>query len=190
MKSIYFLATKLKVYIIELPLIALLVFAIIYNKHSKELLKFYPLQIALSLGIVFIFIYFLRLVRLNTDEVRCIGLFSSKDRASLKKGRRLVLTLRKGRKLRIEVFAKGEAPLLDWVNPEDYTDSEINVFRTKAVGGAGSAKKLLKYFDIPSDDFEEILNSESFEKEYEAINLTSKLSENGQEISLKFTETL
>ena len=129
-------------------------------------------------------------MRLNTDEVRCLGLFSSKDRVALKKDRRLVLTLKKGRKLLIEVFATGEAPLLDWVNPEDYLDSEINVFRAKAVGGLASAKKLLKYFDIPTEDFEKILSDEAFEKEYEAISLASKTEEIGKKISLKFTKTI
>ncbi len=190
MKSIYFFATKLRVYLIELPLIALLVFAIIYNKHSTNLFKFYPLQVLLILGIVFIFIYFLRFVRLNTDEVRCIGLFSSKDRVALKKGRCLVLTLKKHRKLLVEVFGIGEAPLLDWVNPEEYADSEINIFRAKAVGGEASAKKLLKYFDIPKDDFEAILKSESFEKEYEAITLSVTNTEIGKKIRLTFTETI
>ncbi len=190
MKSIYFFSTKLKIYITELPLVVLLVFAIIYNKHSNGLLKFYPLQVLLILGIIFIFIYFLRFVRLNTDEVRCIGLFSSKDRVALKKDRRLVLSLKKGRRLLVEVFGIGEAPLLDWVNPEEYSDSEINIFRAKAVGGARSAKKMLKYFDIPQNDFEEILKNESFEKEYEAISLSVTNTEDSKKISLRFTKTI
>lgn len=190
MKSIYFFATKFRIYLIELPLIAMLVFAAIYNNRSKELFKFYPLIIALSLGIIFIFIYFLRLVRLNNVEVRCVGLFSSKDRVTLKKDRRLVLTLRKKKRLLIEVFGIGEAPLLDWVDPNEYLDYEINVFRARAVGGKGQAKKLLKYFDIPKEDFEEILELESFEKEYESISLSAKVGEKGKEISLKFIETI
>ena len=190
MKSIYFLATKLRIYLIELPLIAILIFAIIYNKHSTGLFKFYPLIIALCLGILFIFIYFLRLVKISTDEIRCLGLFSSKDRTALKKDRRLVLTLKKGKRLLVEVFGIGEAPLLDWVDPEEYTDSELNVFRAKAGGGERQAKKMLRYFDIPEEDFKKILDSECFEKEYEAISLSAKVGEKGKEISLRFTETI
>ena len=190
MKSIYFFSTKPRVYLTELPLIALLVLAIVYNKHSTGLLKFYPLMVLLVLGMAFIFIYFLRFVRINTDEARVIGLFSSKDRVALKKDRRLVLTLKKGRRLRVEVFSTGEAPLLDWVNPEEYSDEELNVFRAKAVGGEGSAKRMLKYFDIPTEDFEKILKSESFEKEYEAISLSAMNTKECRRISLKFTETI
>jgi len=190
MKSIYLFSTKLKVYLIELPLIVLLILAIAYNDSSKGLLKLYPLQVALILGMIFIFIYFLQLVKISTDEVRCIGLFSSKDSAIIKKDKKLVITLIKRRRLLIELFGIGEAPLLDWVNPEDYKDTEINLFKTKCVGAKRAAKKILKYFDIDKNDFDEILENESFKKEYEAITLETRISENGKEISLRFNETL
>jgi hypothetical protein len=175
---------------LELPLVILLILAIAYNDNSKELLKLYPLQILLILGMIFIFIYFFRLVKLNTDEVRCIGLFSSKDSAIIKQDKRLAVTLMSRGRLMIEVFGIGEAPLLDWVNPEDYKNSEINLFRTKCVGSKRAAKKILSYFDIDKTDFDKIFENESFEKEYEAITLKTCLSENGKEISLRFNKTL
>ena len=190
MKGIYFFSTKLRVYLTELPLIALLVFAIIFNDKADTLFKLYPLITALILGIIFIFIYFLRFVKISTDEVRCIGLFTSRDSTALKKDRRLVITLKKHKRLLVEVFAIGEAPLLDWVNPEEYRDSELNVFRAKTLGAKRSAKKLLSYFDIDESDFEKILDGESFEKEYEAITLFAITGENGKVISLKFNETI
>ncbi len=190
MKSIYFFSTKLAVYLTELPMIVFLVLAIAYNNNADTLFKLYPLQAALIALMIFTFVYFLRFVKLSADEVRCVGLFSSKDRVALKKNRCLVLTLKKRRKLLFEVFSIGEAPLLDWVNPEDYTNSEINIFRAKSVGGERSAKKMLKYFDIPNDDFSEILESESFEKEYEAIILSATTTDLGRKISLRFTETI
>ncbi len=190
MKNIYFFSTKLIVYLLELPLLALLIFAIAYNNKSDELLKLYPLQVLLILGVVFIFIYFLRFVKINTDEVRCIGLFSSKDSVSIKKDRRLVFTLMKHGNLLVEVFGIGEAPTLDWVNPEDYKNSEINLFRKTTTGSKRAAKRLLSYFDIDKEDFDEIFESESYTKDYEFITLSTKASENGKEISLRFNETL
>ena len=78
MKSIYILSTKLLIYLMELPLIALLILAIAYNDHADGVFKFYPMQIVSILGMIFIFLYFLRFVKISTDEVRCKGIFSSK----------------------------------------------------------------------------------------------------------------
>lgn len=190
MKSIYILSTKLLIYLMELPLIALLILAIAYNDHADGVFKFYPMQIVSILGMIFIFLYFLRFVKISTDEVRCKGIFSSKNHASLKKDRRLVLTLMKHKEIRIEVFGVGEAPLLDWVDPEEFKDSEINILRTTTCGSNKTAKKVLSYFDIDKNDFDKIFDSESFEKEYEFISLSVKKAELGKEISLKFNETL
>ena len=190
MKSIYFLSTKLRYYLVELPLIVLLAFAIINNGASKEPLKLYPLIITTSLGIVFIFIYFLRLVKISTDEVRCVGIFSSRDSVVIKKDKRLVITVMKHNKLLVEVFGIGEVPTLDWVDPEDYKDTELNLLRTKTVGSERAAKRILSYFDIDKEDFAEIFENENFTKEYEFITLTSRKTEKGREIGLKFNETL
>ena len=190
MKSIYLLGTKLKVFLIELPLIFLLILSIIYNGNAKNPGKLYPLIITLSLGIVFIFIYFLRLVRIKTEEVRCLGLFSSKDSIALKKDRRLVITVKAHGRLLVEVFGTGEAPLLDWVDPEDYLDKEINLFRSRAIGTERAARRIMKYFGIPKSDFKEIFKTEAFTKEYETVILTTGDAPLGKEFSLKFTETI
>ena len=190
MKSIYFFSSKLRVYLTELPMIIFLILSIAYNDKMDTRIKLYPLIIALSLLIIFTFIYFLRFVKISTDEVRCSGLFSSRDRAVIKKDKRLVLTLMKKRRILIEIFGIGEAPTLDWVDPNDYVDSEINLFRTKSVGGKRAAKRLLSYFDIDKKDFDSIIDGESFKGEYEFITLISEIGKNGKEISLKFNETI
>ena len=190
MKSIYFFSTKLRYYLTLIPPIALLIFAIFNNGNSTSPLKLYPLQIALVLIIIFMFLFLFRFVKINMSEVRCVGLFSSKDSAAIKKNRCLVFTLKKHKRIVVEIFSIGEPPLLDWVDPEDYLDAKINIFRAKTIGANRALKKLLSYFDIDKEDFEKIIKADNFEKEYEFISLTSRTTENGKEVSLKFNETL
>lgn len=190
MKSIYLFSTKLWVYLTELPLIILLLLAISYNDSVKGLVKLYPLQILLVLGMIFILIYFFRIVRINAEEIRCIGWFSSRDSIIVKKDRRLKITLMKRGMIMLELFGIGESPELDWVDPEEYKNSEINLFRTKAVGSRRTLEKILSYFSIEKSDFDKILSEKDFSKEYEYISLSSVDTENGRAVSLKFKETI
>ncbi len=190
MKRLYFFCTKIWYYITELPIILLLVIAALYNDKSSELFKLYPLIVFLSLTIVFIFIYLFRALRISYEDIKSIGLFSSRERVILKKGRTLKITMLKRHNLKIEVFGKNEAPALDWVDPEEYIDKEFNLFRERMLGGEGSVKKILKYFGFPEDCFEQALSYENFSFDTDKITLIAAEEYEMRTISLRFKETV
>ena len=114
MKKLYTFCSKIAVYWIEIPLAILLTLAIIFNSGATNLLKLYPLIVLCSLAIVFVFIFFFRLIELGWDEIRYVGLFSSRDRAVITEGKRLELTLERGGAIKTYLIGndgKGNADL-------------------------------------------------------------------------------
>ena len=192
MKKNYLFCTRIKFYLIELPLVALLVLTCAYNSTSEHVFKLYPLIVFLSLGIIFIFIYFFRVISLSFEEVRYHGLFSSRDHAPINKDKELIFTLEKKRRLRVELFGNdGKAPELDWIKEgESYTPMDIYLFRGKAIAGKGRVKRILKYYGVSEADFSSVFSSESFQGDYEFVTLRSKKVEGKLEIRLKMKETV
>ncbi len=186
MKKIRLFCTKPWYYLIELPLILLLIICFKYNNDVKSVFKLYPLIIALILGIVFIFIYFLRFLKITYEEVRTQGWFSTHDSALIVKDKRLALTLFKHNRIRVELFG----PATDLMYENDYKVSELNLFRARANGGVRTAKKILAYFDVSADDFENIFGKECFTAEYENVSLKSEIINENRTVSIKFKETL
>lgn len=178
-------------YLTELPLVVLLILTIILNEKVTTPGKLYPLMITLILGIIFIFIYLFRLVRISWEEVRSIGKFSSGDSATLNEGKTLILTLSPRRKLHVAVFGNdGTPPALDWAQNDEYEISDIFLYREKAVGGARTAMKILDYFEIPKSDAETIITSNAFYQEYDALTVSTERRNELLEIKIKFTKTV
>lgn len=190
MKSIFLFCTKLKVYLIELPLIILFALAVAYNDGAKSLVKLYPLQAILLFGMIFIFIYFFRMIKINNEEIKNVGLFGRKERALINKDKRLVLTLRKRKKLLVELWGVDEPPALDWIDPAEYKDKEVNLFRGSVTSKNSSAKKILSYFGVDKNDFNYIFSNVDFSKEYELVSLCVECREENRTVSIKFKETL
>ncbi len=189
MKHLYFFCTKLWYYIAELPLIALLAIALIYNDTSKEILKLYPLIIFLCAAIIFVFLYFFRFIKINREEVRSTGVFSARESALIKKGRSLKLTLRKNFTFKAELYGLNEAPTLEWIDPEEYKDTPVNLFRARAVGSTASVKRVLKYFSVDESSYEMIFSSEDFESLFDKITLRAYTENENRVIELHFNET-
>ena len=178
-------------YLTELPLIVLLVLTVRLNEHVTTPGKLYPLMITLILGILFIFVYLFRLVRISNEEVRSIGRFSSRDSAILNEGKTLILTVMPKSRLHVAVFGNdGTPPALDWAQGDEYEIPDIFLYREKAVGGAHTAIKILKYFDIPESDAEDILKSDSFYREYDTTTVSEERRNELIEIKIKFTKTI
>ena len=93
MRGIFLFCTKLWIYLSELPLIILFMVAVRQNKNIDTPVRLYPLMIALVIGMVLIFLYYFRIVKINFEEIRMIGLFSGRDKALIKKDRTLTFTL-------------------------------------------------------------------------------------------------
>ena len=85
MKKIYLFCTKLRVYLLELPLLLLLAICYHYNDEMDNLFKLYPLMVFLVLLIIFIIIYFFRYLSISFESIENHGLFSNRDRALINK---------------------------------------------------------------------------------------------------------
>ncbi len=191
MKKKYISATPLAMYLTELPIIAIFTLSIIFNDSAGGFAKLYPLIIASALGIAFVFIYLFRLVIISTDEVKAVGLYSSRDKAVINKGKTLILTLKKKGRLVVTLFGNdGERPALDWAQGEGYMPIDINLFREKVEGKAKSVSRILTYFDIPREDIAKILESDNFNKEYDSITVSTEITEDKRDIKILFTETI
>ena len=178
-------------FLTEIPPILLLAIAIAYNGRADNLLKLYPLIIASIAAIIFIALYFFRLILIKTDEVVQIGRFSSRDRAMLDEGKTLILTLMNKNKIKIEVFGSdGQSPAFDWLAGEDAKPVEFYLFRGRALGGARAASKILQFFGTPKDDCLNIINSNDFKKDYEQFTVTTSEVNSNREIRIKFTQTI
>lgn len=191
MKKITLFGTGWLMYLTELPLIALLLICINYNSGVETVFKLYPLIFALTGGIIFIFIYLYRTIDISYDMIRAGGRFSSREKAIITKGKTLVITMYTRGKLKIELFGYDEKPpMLDWAIDEDYQNIEVNLFRDRAVGGASSVRRVLKFFDVPDEDIGALLDADNFAKSYKSIELSSQRKNEIKEIRINFTETL
>ncbi len=191
MKKLYLFCTKAKNFLTLIPPIILLVVAIIYNDYSKDPFKLYLLQVVAIIGIIFILVYFSQFIKIGYEEIRCLGLFSSKDSCLIKEGNRLVLTMYKKSNILVEIFGIDDAPALDWIDKEECLTKEINLFRARAVGGKATVSRILKYFGVDNDHHKAIFDTESFNSDYELVSVSANtVLDNRREISLTLKDTL
>ena len=149
MKNIYLFCSKIWVYLTEIPVIVLLWVTLSYNNESEDLFKFYPLIVFLCVAIIFIFVYFFRLISLSYDEVKFHGLFSSKDSAFISEGKTLTVELSRAKTIRIKLFDDAaKEPAFEWMKAEDVVHRDVCVFRGKAIGGAATVKKILRFYGV------------------------------------------
>ena len=146
MKKLLFLSTKPMMFWVEVPPIILLIPTVMFNNSVKTMMKLYPLMIALSALILFFGFYLFRAVVISKKEVKCIGVFSSKEMAKIQSDRTLVITVIKKRRLKLELFGKnddGEGSYA-WLKNEE--PCEINLFRANINGSMKTAKKIADFF--------------------------------------------
>jgi len=190
MKKTYISATPPLMLLTTLPLIAVLVLSIIFNDSVDKIPKLYPLIIVSALGIIFTLIYLLRFIVISNEEIKMVGLFSSKDKSIINKNKTLILTVREKGRLIVTLYGNdGARPALDWAQGEDYEPIDINLFREKAEGKERSAKRVLKYFDVPKEDIDEIFRSDSFKKDYDSFTVSLEKGEDFRAVKIKFTKT-
>ena len=190
MRSILLFCSNPLVYLTELPVIFMLFITIQYHDESADLFKFYPLEIFLCLAIIFIAVYFFRVISISTDEIRYHGLFSSKDRASIEKDTTLVLTLFPRGKIRTELYGgMGDEPVFDWMKKEDAMSRDICYFRGKAIGGKRTVRKILRYFELTE---EEALaaTEDGFFKDFKLVSVKTEQKNEVIEIKIRFNETV
>ncbi len=183
MKNFYFFSSRLYVFLTELPLILLLVVAIRFNSASESLLKLYPLIVFTVGMMIFIMLYFVRGIKINADEVRAVGLFSSRDYVLLKDDSRILITDKGAGNLKVEVFGINDhSSVYNWKRND--TPDEINLFRATAIGSSSKIKKLLRFYGFSADVANEAVESESYTAESLLAKLTVTANEDIKEYNL------
>ncbi len=192
MKKIYLCCTKPVMLLTELPVILLMILAIIFNSSAGGLLKLYPLIITCGAIIVFIFIFFFRVISLSNEEIRMIGRFTSRESAIINKGKRLTLTLCKKNQLKLELFEDdGVLPELSFLkNDPDYKPQGLNLFRERAIFGRSALHRVLRYFEIGDSDIDAIFSRDTYKCENAVLRLESKATEGTLCVCIEFTETI
>ena len=182
---------RLWVYLSEIPLMILLAVCWGVNDKVEGILKLYPLIIFLAAFIIFLAVYFFRMMEISWEEIRDIGLFSAKDDAMINKGKRLSITMLSRGRLKIELIGHdGEYAGFDWLKPEDGEPSDIALYRGNAYGGRGAVKRILSYFGADESDFDAILRGEGFSREYEYSGVESDTVDGCVHITVSINETL
>lgn len=173
-----------------LPLIFLFVVCVINNQSIETPGKLYPLMIATVIGCAFILVYLVRAVMVSVDEVRSVGLFSSKDVCTIKKDRTLTLTVRPKNKLRIEVFGRDETPGFDWLKADENEFSDVNLYRDIAVGNHSTVARILTMLGLDSAEVNEIISSKAYERDFADYGIKKSEGDLGVRYDIKFYTTI
>ena len=189
MKSIFLFCTRLRYFFTVIPPLFILAIAIKYNSNVEAAMKLYPLIIASGGVIIFILLYFFRAIIINSEEIKCIGLFSSRESTVINKDKTLHITILPKRKILLEIYGQNDNfETYAWLKNED--SSEINLFRAKALGNLGTARKILSYFDVDVNHIENALTEDSFSADYEKITFNTEIVDDKKTFKIYFKETL
>ena len=189
MKKKHLFCTKIWFYLTEIPLALLLFVACYYNFTSDNPWQFIPLIVILLGVMVFIAIYFFRIITVSYQEIRYHGLFSSRDSAIINKDKTLILTMRSRGHIGISLYGNdGRPPMFDGLRDEASID--IFLFRGKAVGGKRAIRSVLRYFEIKEEDIDLGFQKEAHEFENDELLMRAELKEDVREFRIKFKRTL
>ena len=190
MKSIFLFGTRLRMFICEIPAIFLLCVSIYFNDSVDTSLKLYPLIVVLCGAIIFMLVFLMRGISISFEGVRSVGLFSSRDSVMIKKGRKLVITLKRRKKMYVEVYGVDDAPGFDWMRKDDVEPREANLYRDRTVGGRRQILRVLSYFGIERDLGDKIVASDTYTDTYEYFDLSKSRTEGVDTYTFTFTETV
>lgn len=189
MKKKYLFCTKLWFYLTEIPLALLLAVSIHYGPMTEGEFKLVPLMVTISFAMLFILVFFFRMVVISYEEVRYRGLFSSRDRAFINKDKTLIITMHPHGNLDVDLYGNdGQPPMFAGLKDEPPID--IYLFRGRTIGSRRTVISILEYFDIPTDDARAALANDSYSSEYELVSLSVEKREDIREIRIRFKETI
>lgn len=188
MKKIFLFSTRLRVFLTEIPLLVLL--GIVISVHDSEFappfVKFYPLEILIGAVCILIVVYFFRAVLISKEEIRQIGRFSSRDRATIEEGKTLVLTLAEKKHLTVELYESDESkPALPFAS--EYA-GRINLFREKTRGNIKTVRRILTFFGL--DAIEAALVTEELPKKEISFETVAVRAEEKHDVTVFFIRML
>ena len=190
MKGVFLFCSRLRVYWCEIPLAFLLTVCFIFNSKVDTLFRLYPLITVTIASMIFIFIYFFRMIRISYDEIRYIGRFSSRDAAVIVEGVVLSLELCERGKIRLSLIGnEGTLPGFDWIKSTGDAPKDISLFRGRAIGGAAAIGRVLRFFGAGKDESERFLK-EDFERTYENVTVTSCVENEKRKIKIRMNKTV
>ena len=188
-KSLFLFCTKPWLYLSEIPPIILLILAISHNDASDAVGGLIPLILLMIFFIGFFFVFLFRAVIIRTDEIRKIGVFTDRDKVTVKKDMTLVLTLLRRGRIRIELFGTNDStPVYPWL--ANSPTHELCMFRAKVNGKKRTAKKILLYYSVDSDYLDKIFSENDFECELPDVKINASNSEDGRKIEIRFLKTI
>lgn len=190
MKKTFLFCTKPWFFLTEIPPVFLLIIAILQNSQADGALKLYPLIAVLSLVIIFIFLYFFRMISISNEEIQTIGIFSSRENAIIDKGKTLTAIIKDNGYVKIELSEKTANSSFSWNKDNNQPLTDMNLYRERVVGGKRSVIKLLKYFSVSKEDQRLVLGNEEFSKVYESFNLIGFTENDHRHIKIEFTQTI
>ena len=189
MKKKYLFCTKLWFYLSEIPLAFLLAIAIHYGPMTEGVFKLVPLMVTIIFAMLFILVFFFRLIVISYEEVRYRGPFSSRDRAFINKDKTLIITMHPHANLDIDLYGNdGQPPMFAGLKDEPPID--IYLFRGRTIGSRRTVASILEYFDVPAADAREAISQDSFSREYGLVSLSAQKREDVREIRIRFKETV
>ena len=191
MKPIYIFSTRLRTFWVLLPMAVLLYLSIIFNDDVEMTVKLYPLIIFSALCIVFTLIYLFRMVEISYSEIRYIGRFSSRDNATIKEGRTLVIEMSDSTKVDIKLYGnEGYNPEIVWLRPNDAEPEDICIFRGKGYCGKITATKILSYFGVDKKDLDNIFSTDGFSKQYTNVTVSTCTENEHKQIKIHMDKTV
>lgn len=191
MKKLFIFSTHPLMLLTTLPIAVVLTLAIIFNSSFDSFIKLYPLIIVSAAGIVFILIYLFRVIVITTDEIRIIGLFSSKDRAIINKGKSLIISQSRGGRVKVILFGNdGRRPALDWAQGKDFKPVDINLFKEIGYGGEALVKRVFRYFDIDEESTNALISNDEYSVKLPLFEITKTLKDKKFEYKITFLETI
>ena len=187
MKKTLLFCTDAWFYLLEIPPMILFVLSIIYNGRVEGFFGLIPLMLVSLAFMVFIFLFFLRFISLSFAEVRLRGPFSSHDHAVINEGKSLILTLKRGGRIGVEVYGNdGVPPMYGGLDQP----IDIFLFRGRAIGGKRALSRVLAHYGVKKEDIASIFNDASFYAEYGYMTLEAHVQEDIRVINLNFNETV
>lgn len=176
MKKIILFCTRFIYYWILIPLAVFFVLCVKYHNAAQGALKLFPLEILLIAGMIFVIVYFARLVIFSEGKVRDFGYFTNRDSASLNADKTLILTLLSRHRVKIEVFGTDGKPAeLDWAKDDE--PLAITLYRARALCGKRKLSALLSLYHVEESVCRDLLASEgdfSYESDQYVLTRTTE----------------
>ncbi len=182
MKKLFYFSVHPLTFLTAIPPAVLLWLATRYNDVMTIPGKLYPLMVALSLWIIFTFIYFFRGLLLCDSSFLAIGPFSSHGSAAILVGKTVILRKCPHGVKKIEVLGSDGETALDFL--KDREPQEISQMRETFYAPDGAILRIAALFGVPKETADAALSADTFREETEDYLLSAEKMNEIREIRI------